>query len=222
MPDVTIVDYGCGNIYSLMRAVEACGYKAHLSCDHKKIMNASSIILPGVGAFGHCINRLKSIDLTYTLQEYIKSGRPVLGICVGMQMLMDKSYEQGVHSGLNVIPGKVNGIEFDLNNISRKVPFVGWAKLNVAIDQYTEFSWVKLFHQKWFYFVHSFVAQPKDAKNILANYNYYEDITAIITKENVIGCQFHPEKSGKQGLSFINNFLKHSKVRGNNAPDINL
>ena len=207
-PNIVIIDYGCGNILSLSKAVEACGAKVVLSNQINTILAADKVILPGVGAFGHCISKIKEYGIDETLQIYFSSGKPLLGICVGMQMLLTNSYEHGEHKGLDYISGKVVKISNADNIQFKKIPFVGWAKINLSTMQNSMIN-LSSFDSQWLYFVHSYVAKPNDQKTVAGSYHYFEeDITAIIEKDNVIGCQFHPEKSGKTGLKFLDKFVQ--------------
>ncbi|MCS5712329.1 imidazole glycerol phosphate synthase subunit HisH [Candidatus Berkiella aquae] len=201
---VTLVDYGCGNILSITRALEECGAKVTLSQDPNCIMNADRLILPGVGAFGHCVNMIKQRNLFEPLQAYFATQRPALGICVGMQMLLTQSEEYGEHAGIGFIPGNVVKIKVS-DDKRKRVPSVGWAKM--MIPQSTNPFY--MLNNEWFYFVHSYVARPHDTQNILGEYSYLdEQVTALIAKDNVVGCQFHPEKSGQAGLAFFRKFLQ--------------
>lgn len=207
MKEVVLVDYGCGNIFSIAKAVEACGASVRLTKDPEEIISASQLILPGVGAFGHCKDKIYQYGLQEPLFEAVKKGTSVLGICVGMQMLLSVSHEQGLHEGLNLISGAVVKIESKKENHEKKIPFIGWSKLEM--NTYALDKWVHQFHGEWFYFVHSYFAKPNTQEDLLAYYEYFSDpITAIIAKENIIGCQFHPEKSGAVGLKFLSHFLK--------------
>lgn len=202
--NVTLVDYGCGNILSITRALEACGATVHLSYDPTTILKADRLVLPGVGAFGHCVNMVKERNLFEPLLDYFTKQRPVLGICVGMQMLLSQSQEYGQHLGTGFIPGKVVRIASSVDK-NKRVPSVGWSKLIIK-DQAAFFH---ALHDQWFYFVHSYVARPEQGSAIMGSYEYIdEEITALIAKEHVIGCQFHPEKSGRAGLAFFSQFLK--------------
>lgn len=201
--NVTLVDYGCGNILSITRALEDCGAKVSLSQDPDSILKADRLVLPGVGAFGHCVEMIKQRQLFEPLLAYISSQKPVLGICVGMQMLLTESQEYGHHMGADIIPGKVVKILSADNQ--KRVPSVGWAKVEMKSSN----SSLDKINNEWFYFVHSYVARPNNPEYVLGEYHYFDErITALIAKDNVIGCQFHPEKSGQAGLHFFSEFLK--------------
>lgn len=208
MPNnVVLVDYGCGNLLSIANAVRQCGKKVILSeCPHT-ILRAERLILPGVGAFGHCISTLKKKGLFCILKEYLQKDRPTLGICVGMQMLLQKSFEHGEHEGLGFIAGAVHKLASDPYYAQKKIPFIGWAQLSLTALQIDTLN-LHRFAQQWFYFVHSFVAKPTIPSQTLAEYHYFnEKIPALIAQGHVIGCQFHPEKSGPIGLAFLQHFL---------------
>lgn len=204
---VTLVDYGCGNILSITRALEACGAKVKLTQEANAILQADRLVLPGVGAFGHCINMIKERALLEPLCTYFEKQRPILGICVGMQMLLTESEEYGNHAGFGIIPGKV--VKIASNELKRKrIPSIGWARV-AMIDQQNKYNTFLELNNDWFYFVHSYVARPLEAKYSLGEYEYLdEQVTALIAKDNIIGCQFHPEKSGRAGLAFFKKFLQ--------------
>ena len=206
-PSVAVIDYGVGNLLSVRRALEACGADVQIVKSPEEILKADRVILPGVGAFGNCINELRQRNLEVPVLEFIKSGKPLLGICVGMQILQEIGEEFGNHKGLGIIPGKVVMIPSSDGHGQRKVPFIGWAKLEKPENSQEEiFSGI---HQDFFfYFVHSFKVETKDSLHSIAHYEYNgATITALVKKDNVFGCQFHPEKSGKAGLRFLQNFL---------------
>ena len=203
---VTIIDYGVGNLLSVARALEYCGAKVFISRKKKQITSSSKIILPGVGAFGEAVKKLKKYDLFNVIKEISNSGTPILGICVGMQLLMDQSEEFGLNKGLSLIPGKVISVpKLSKKKELIKTPYIGWQK--VFFLKNFEF---KLNHfNNRYYFLHSFMVQLKNNKNLSGYYSYKgNSITSLIKKDNIIGCQFHPERSGKDGLNFLKNFLK--------------
>ena len=192
MKKITIADYGIGNLLSVKRAFNSCGAEVKLASNPEEIMSADRLVVPGVGAFKKCMQALESHELKESLIEVAKKGNPYLGICVGMQMLMDKSYEFGETDGLAIINGDVKKIELEKHTI----PVIGWKEtvLNNKSDKY--------------YFIHSYQAKPKKQDNILSTYKLGEqEIVASVIKDNVIGVQFHPEKSGEVGIKFLNQFL---------------
>ena len=210
MRDILIIDYGIGNIRSVMRGIEICGFNPILSSNSKDIINANKIILPGVGAFNDGMNGLKNRDLIDPIKRFVKSGKYFLGICLGMQMMLSKSYEHGNFDGLNLIEGEV--LSFPKPEIENryKIPHVGWNSLikkKNDIWQSTILEGLK--DESDVYFVHSYYVKPKSEKNSLANCNYMNiEFCSVLQKDNIYGCQFHPEKSGEVGLSILKNFCK--------------
>jgi len=211
MTNVVVVNYGMGNIKSVMRGVEKVGGKVTLSNEAETILKADRVILPGVGAFEHGMTELRKRNLDQTLKEYVKTERPLLGICLGMQMLLDSSKEHGEHKGLGFISGQVIQIPQNRDNtILRKIPHIGWNALQLPPE-----------HRDWhqsilestevgnsFYFVHSYMAVPENNTHILAQCLYEElTINAVVKKNNITGCQFHPEKSGPSGLKVLEQFV---------------
>ena len=204
-----MIDYGVGNLFSVKRALEYCGEeKVIISDDPETCENATHLILPGVGAFPSGMNGLKNKKLTETLYSYIESGRPFLGICLGMQMLVTESDEFEFTKGLNIIPGVARVIKREKPDGSRRrVPYIGWAKLNLKNNNKTELFY-NIKNEEYAYFVHSWAVETQDPINEIAHYNYEElKITAATQKKNVIGLQFHPEKSGEIGLKILKNYL---------------
>jgi len=209
--ETVVVDYGVGNLFSVCRALEAAGAKVARSRDPRKIEAADRIVLPGVGAFGACVQRLKDFELWEPLKHALWSRRPYLGICVGMQMLLDVGEEFGLHEGLGEIPGRVVPIpRVGADGAPHKIPSIGWRPLCRAN---TERSWDGTIlsstpEGEHVYFVHSFMAVPDDAKYRLANVDYNgQTVCAAIQKDAIFGCQFHPEKSGPAGLAILRSFL---------------
>lgn len=209
---VTIVDYGIGNIFSVTRAFQHCGAEVLLTDKPEDVLAASSLVLPGVGAFSNGMNGLRERGLVEPLRAYAASGRPLLGICLGMQMLFTGSSEFGDHSGLNIIEGRIVPIEpKGAGDVPLKVPHIGWSELVRSQDGPDwEASILKhLDDDAHGYFVHSFTAVPDDERHRLADTYYGSSrISAAVSKGNVYGCQFHPEKSGATGLKIINGFLE--------------
>ena len=204
---VTIVDSGTGNLLSVIRAFNKCGASVEVTNKTSKIKNASCIILPGDGAFGHATKLLNKLEISQLIKDFSKTGKPVLGICLGMQLLFSKSNEFGTYKGLNILNGKIEKIK--TKNLNYKVPVIGWNKIKVIdVKNKSTNAILKCCKDKLFYFVHSFQAFAK--KNEQLGYYSYEEkkISAIVGKDNIIGAQFHPEKSGKNGLNFLNTFLK--------------
>ncbi len=210
MKKIVIIDYGCGNILNLARAIKFLGYEVETTHDEKKILSCSHVILPGVGAFGNAIAQLEKYNLRKIILEYAKSSKPLLGICLGMQILLSSSQEFGVHEGLNLIKGEVIKISNEKNK-AIKVPHVGWNEIYPNKDKK---NWEnKILNNdlvgKSFYFVHSFVAITKNPNSTIAICDYSGiSIPAVISINNIFGCQFHPEKSGENGLNILKNFCE--------------
>ena len=207
---ITIIDYGCGNILNLARAIKFIGYEVDITHDKNKIINSSYVILPGVGAFGNAMKQIEKYNLHNTILEYAKSNKPLLGICLGMQILLTVSYEFGVHKGLGLIEGKVIKISNEKNK-EIKIPHMGW---NEIYPNNNKKEWKNKILKsssigKSFYFVHSFVCITKDYDSTIAVCNYSDiSIPAVVVTGNVFGCQFHPEKSADNGLAVLKNFCE--------------
>jgi glutamine amidotransferase len=208
---VTIVDYGLGNIFSVSRALQHLGFRVQLTDRPVDIANASYLVLPGVGAFENGMRGLRERNLINPLCDYAASGRPLLGICLGMQLLFSHSEEFGMHEGLGVIPGTVVPIpENDSEGAFLKRPHIGWSPLRRPESNANSDSAVMagIAENSAVYFVHSFCALPeKDEHRLVDTYYGGNRITAAVQDNKVIGCQFHPEKSGVIGLRIIQNFV---------------
>lgn len=207
---ITIIDYGLGNLYSVRRAVEVSGGEdIHISDQARDIRGADKIILPGVGAFEDGMRGLRERGLIEPLIEAVRSGTPVLGICLGMQLLASSSEEFGFHRGLGLIPGTVKAIpNKGINGESLKVPFICWAPLVISNLESARHSCLANSDGKAVYLVHSYHAIPEDPSHLLATYDFGgRQITAAIRSNNITGVQFHPEKSGSVGLSIIKAFI---------------
>lgn len=207
---VAIIDYGAGNMLSVKRAVEACEAIGICTADPMIIEKADRIILPGVGAFSSAMNALNNLNLVEFIQKMASNGKPLLGICLGMQLLFDESEEFGLTTGLKILPGRIVKIPITRKNGKLiKIPHIGWNRLK----SYPDVSWKNTLLENnsvgdEFYFVHSFIAEASNRSHVLA-YSQYEDIeiNAVVRSNNVIGCQFHPEKSGTLGIKILKQFV---------------
>lgn len=199
---IAIVDYGMGNLLSVFNAVEYIGREARICTHPKDLEKADRIILPGVGAFKDCINNLNRRGFTESLhREVLKSRKPILGICLGMQVMASMSFEGGEHAGLGWIEGDV--IRLHPSDKDLKIPHVGWNKTDYRQDS-PIFKNLPL--NPDFYFVHSFYMKCDKAENIEATFSYGGIFTAAVRRDNIVATQFHPEKSQKYGLTLFENF----------------
>ena len=201
---IAIVDYGVGNLFSLKSSFAAIGVQAVVSGEREVIEAAEKIILPGVGAFGDAAEKLRKTGLDKVVVECAKKGTPILGICLGMQMLFEKSYEYGEHEGLGLIKGEIRPIS-DVIPKDLKIPHIGWNALNFCGERSSIFKYLK--DGDFVYFVHSFYGANCD-DSVIATAEYGVPLTAAVAKDNVYGCQFHPEKSGNVGLSILRAFCE--------------
>jgi len=201
---IAIIDYGMGNLHSVSKAVERLGYEAVITDDPETIAASDGAILPGVGAFGDAMQNLRETKMDEVTKAYAASGKPLLGICLGMQLLFTESDEYGTNEGLNLLIGKVTRFTGDY-----KIPHMGWNKLNFLQEQSPLFNGLTEGHV---YFVHSFHAKPEVSSDLLATTDYYQQVTAIVGRGNVYGMQFHPEKSGELGMQLLGNFLALTKI----------
>ncbi len=198
-PLVAVLDYGIGNLSSAQKALVRSGADARLTRDAALVADADGVVLPGVGAFGACMDALRDAGLEQVVHSAVASGRPFLGICVGMQMLFDASDEDPSHTGLGVIPGRVVAIP----DTVRK-PQMQWNELRVrTVDP----IFAGLPAVPWVYFVHSYAARPDDPSVVVATCDYGADLTAVVRRGNVVATQFHPEKSATDGLAILANFV---------------
>ncbi len=201
---IAIIDYGVGNLFSLRSSLAMIGAEAVVTGDPGEIRAADRIILPGVGAFGDARGKLAQSGLDQILLEEAARGKPVMGICLGMQMLFSKSYEYGEHEGLGLIPGEVVPMAGRLPE-GLKVPHVGWNALDISVHDHPLMKYTK--SGDCIYFVHSYYAAGCKPYT-LATSEYGIDVTAAVAKDNVMGCQFHPEKSGTVGLNILRAFCE--------------
>ncbi|MBR5528552.1 MAG: imidazole glycerol phosphate synthase subunit HisH [Clostridia bacterium] len=201
---VAIVDYGVGNLFSLKSSFAAIGYDAVVTGDEKILSSADRIILPGVGAFGDAAEKLRNTGLDAVVKKQAASGKPIMGICLGMQLLLEKSYEYGEHEGLGLIKGEIRPIS-DVIPKDLKIPHIGWNALKLKGEKSPIFKYIN--DGDFVYFVHSFYGANCE-ECVIATAEYGAQLTAAVAKDNVFGCQFHPEKSGRAGLSILRAFCE--------------
>jgi imidazole glycerol-phosphate synthase subunit HisH len=210
-PEVRIVDYGLGNLLSVQRGLEYCGAKVTVTSDPAKILSAARVVVPGVGAFSSAMNALRRLGLDSALREVARRGTPVLGICLGMQLLMDESEEFGATEGLGLISGRVVPVpSTTVSGAAQRIPHVGWSALSLSE---TAPEWKGTLFEDTLpgesaYFGHSLMTVPSDPAHRIAEFLYGgRTVAAAIGSRNVTGCQFHPEKSGPTGLKILRRFL---------------
>ncbi len=201
---VGIIDYGVGNLFSVKSSLDAIGVESFVSNDKKELEKADQIILPGVGAFEDAVKKLRESELSEWICEIAKTGKPIMGICLGMQLLFDKSFEYGEHTGLGLIPGEIRPIG-DYISKDMKIPHMGWNALHMKQASHPLFRYIK--NGDHVYFVHSYHAVGCE-ESILATSDYTAPMTAAVAHGNVMGCQFHPEKSGDVGLRILKAFCE--------------
>ncbi len=200
---IAILDYGVGNLFSLRSSLACIGAKAVVTPDEKVLRQADKLLLPGVGAFGDAAEKLRQSGLDQVLREEVEKGKPLLGICLGMQLLFDRSLEFGVHQGLGLLRGEVRPIG-EVIPKELKIPQIGWNNLHFT-REHSLFRYVK--EGDSVYFVHSYYAADC-AESLVAETEYGAPLTAAVALDNVMGCQFHPEKSGKVGLGILQAFAE--------------
>ena len=201
---IAIVDYGVGNLFSLKSSLEAIGADAIVTSDAEQLRRADKIILPGVGAFGDAAAKLRESGLGAIVIEEAHKGKPILGICLGMQLLLEKSFEYGEHAGLGLIKGEIRPIA-DVIPADLKIPHIGWNNLHFGKNKHPLFRYLR--EGDCVYFVHSFYGTNCD-EAVIATAEYGAPLTAAVASGNVCGCQFHPEKSGRVGLDILRAFCE--------------
>ncbi len=197
---IAIIDYGMGNLRSVQKALEAVGHHADVTCDPDRVRHADKVILPGVGAFADAIGELRRTGLGEAFTEAVRAGKPCLGVCLGLQLLFEFSEEDGVHQGLGLMPGRV--VRFP-SVPGLKIPHMGWNTLQIRRP-------VPLLRglepEPSVYFVHSYHARPSNPEDVAAESLYPDPFAALVWRDNLMACQFHPEKSQKVGLAMYANF----------------
>ena len=201
---IAVVDYGVGNLFSLRSSLETIGADVIVTGDAEELRRAEKIILPGVGAFEDAAAKLRQTGLDAVLREEAAAGKPIMGICLGMQMLFDKSLEYGEHEGLGLIRGVVRPIA-EVIPAELKIPHIGWNALHFGAEKHPLFRYLK--EEDCVYFVHSYYAADC-AESVIATAEYGAELTAAVANGNVCGCQFHPEKSGDVGLNILRAFCE--------------
>lgn len=200
---IAIIDYGIGNLHSVLNAFKSIGYEACITSDKDVILNADKVVLPGVGAFKDAIDTFRARGFEEVLHEVIKKGTHLLGICVGMQMLFETDYEYGVHKGLGLLKGEVIKFEPKVCDTSYKIPHMGWNSIEITNDK----GILKgIENNSYVYFVHSYHLNNPDINDVSAYATYGVRYGAVVERGNIHATQFHPEKSGSVGLQILKNF----------------
>ena len=211
MKKCVIIDYGLCNLLSVYNSLKYLGIESLVIHDPQDLKHADLAILPGVGAFEDGMRGVRERGFIEPINDFVRTGKPFLGICLGMQILMSKSYEFGEHEGLDLIPGEVLPFEAQKegDEYILKVPHVGWSGLQKKDAPWEGTPLAGIPDKSEVYFVHSFYVQPKNSAHVLAETEYGEkNFCSVVFKDNVYGCQFHPEKSSKLGLKILDNFIK--------------
>lgn len=213
MSVIAIIDYDVGNIRSIFAAFEKVGANPKLTRDRDEVMSADGLVLPGVGAFSHGMAKLKKYGLDDVIKDFAASNKPVLGVCLGMQILLGQSSEFGKTEGLNLIAGSVTRLQLNDPNVT-KLPHVSWNELEVPEHLAWDGTILEdVVAEEDMYFVHSFMAVPDNPEHVLSTTTYSQSrFCSSVRNGNIYGCQFHPEKSGSEGLKIISNFVRMSKV----------
>ncbi len=202
---VTIIDYGMGNLRSVQKAFEFIGKNAIITSDKKKILHSSLVVLPGVGSFSAAMKNLKKLNLLETIKKIIADGKPFLGLCLGLQLLFEKS-EEGNCKGLGILKGKVKKFDDPL----LKIPHMGWNNIRLKVKGERLKIFKDIPDNSYFYFVHSYYVKPEDKKIIATTTDYGINFTSSIFYKNIFATQFHPEKSQKNGLKLLKNYVDYT------------
>ncbi|MDR3244196.1 MAG: imidazole glycerol phosphate synthase subunit HisH [Elusimicrobiota bacterium] len=203
---IAIIDYGFGNIRSVLNALNFLGVESEIISDSKKLEGFAGAILPGVGAFAPAAEFLKNKDFDKAVADFVKSGKMLYGICLGFQLFFTKSYENGIYDGLNLMEGEVK--KFEISDKKLKIPHIGWNSVSFTDNIYAKKMFDGVKNNENFYFVHSYYPVLKDEKKAAGFSDYGIDFCSCMAFENVWGSQFHPEKSGDNGLLVLKNFIK--------------
>lgn len=211
MNECVVIDYGVGNLLSVIRALNYLGVSSKITSDPSEVLSAKKIILPGVGAFKNAMQSLDRLQLIEPIKASVSQGTSILGICLGMQLLLNESEEFGNAKGLGLIPGKVLPLSEKIIGFKNiKIPNVGWRSLKTNYFDnggVGDGEAIGFLESEYFYFSHSFYSQPFDSSTVLASTLYGDfNFPAVIKYKKIFGCQFHPEKSGQNGLNFLNHF----------------
>ena len=208
--DIAIIDYKMSNLHSVQAACDKVGLKSIITSDKKQILDSKVLILPGVGAFGKAMSMLKKTKLDESIYQFVESGKPFIGICLGLQLLFNRSDEFGDHNGLGLIKGKVKRFDFSKNNnIKYPVPQIGWNKINQKLNSWNDTPLRKNNNNDFMYFVHSYYVIPENKDIIVATTSYADiEYCSAIKYENIFATQFHPEKSGQLGLNIYQEIKK--------------
>jgi glutamine amidotransferase len=206
MKKIGIIDYGLGNIFSVEQALKIFGATTKLIDHADKLNDVDALVLPGVGAFGEAMKELKTRQLDTEIKSWVKQGKPLLGVCLGLQLLFEESEEMGTHKGLNIISGKVIKFPARFNGATLKVPHMGWVPVHFSKPDHLSLKGIK--SSEDMYFVHSYYVETSDEKTILT-WSEYQGLKFVssISTENIWAFQFHPEKSGNSGLAIYKNWL---------------
>lgn len=201
---VAIIDYKMGNIHSVQKALEHVGFQVKVTSSYQEIVNSSAVVLPGVGAFKDAMRNIQELNIDQAIYKIIEEGKPFLGICLGLQLLFSKSYEEGEYQGLNILKGKV--VKFSKNVL---IPHIGWNTLAInSLSDKSDSLFCNIPNQAYFYFVHSYYVEPEDKNIVITTTKYDLDFTSTVMKNNIVAFQFHPEKSQNLGLKLLENYKK--------------
>ncbi len=209
---IVVVDYGSGNLRSVQRGLERAGFASVVASDRQTVVDASHLIVPGVGAFQSCMKRLDALNLITPIIDAIRGGKPYLGICLGYQILFTEGEEFGGHPGLGIVPGRVvhfpEGHAETPSGEKIKVPHMGWNRVHVKPAALTHAAWEAIPDGAYFYFVHSYYPEPADPAWVATTTEHGVTFASAIARDNLFACQFHPEKSQAVGIRLLQNFAR--------------